>query len=84
MNISTIFVVIVFSALFAYIGWAGIKRLLDYFFPDNLLRITTIKADGTRVVETFDLDNLTAEQIAQLRERLTKATHKAGVLTTNE
>lgn len=84
MNISTIFVVVVFSALFAYISWAGIKRLLDYFFPDNLLRITTLKADGTKVVETFDLDKLTTEQIAQLRERLTKTTHKTGVLTTNE
>lgn len=84
MNISTIFVVVVFSTLFIYIGWAVVKRLLDYFFPDNLLRITTLKADGTKVVETFDLDTLTAEQIASLRERLVKAKQSSRVLTTNE
>lgn len=77
MDIGTIFVVVVFSTLLAYIGWASTKRLLDYFFPDNLLRLTTIKADGTKSVEVFDLDKLSAEQIDQLRARLTKTVKTA-------
>lgn len=83
MNIGTIFVVIVFSILFAYIGWAVVKRLLDYFFADNILRITTIKQDGQEIVETYDLDKLSVEQINQLRERLTY-TMKKGACSANE
>lgn len=83
MNIGTIFVVIVFSTLFAYIGWAVVKRLLDYFFADNILRITTIKQDGQEIVETYDLDKLSVEQINQLRERLTYAMKK-GACSANE
>ena len=83
MNISTIFVVVVFSALFAYIGWAIVKRLLDYFFADNILRITTIRQDGQEIVETYDLDTLSVEQINQLRERLTYAMKK-GRCSANE
>lgn len=83
MNIGTIFVVIVFSTLFTYIGWVVVKRLLDYFFADNILRITTIKQDGQEIVETYDLDKLSVEQINQLRERLAY-TMKKGACSANE
>ncbi|OAQ15784.1 hypothetical protein F480_00205 [Bibersteinia trehalosi Y31] len=75
MTISTI---IALAALSGVIGWAVTNRLLSYFSPDNILRLTTIKADGSKVVEEFDLDTLTVEQIAHLRVRLKQATNKKG------
>jgi hypothetical protein len=80
MSIST---VIALVALLGVIGWAVTNRLLNYFIHDNILRLTTIKADGSKVVEEFDLDELTVEQIAHLRDRLKQVTKRKGA-TTNE
>lgn len=75
MTISTIIALV---ALLGVIGWAVTNRLLSYFSSDNILRLTTIKADGSKVVEEFDLDALTVEQITYLRVRLKQATSKKG------
>lgn len=69
--------VVLVCLLFAFIGFRVARALCDYARHPNKIRLTTIHKDGSKTTEFFDLDQLSAEEIEQLRSRLIAAVEHA-------